>query len=143
MAGADLVGTKETQSAHHGLRADDLSHLRLDAETILHHEHDAIVFDDRRQQLGQQMILCCLEADAHDVAFRHVAYIAIGVHFREGEVAVLGFADQSVLAHVFVIAVQQEMQFTTGVLQSRAIEPSQRTCADNGIAPLHSPKVST
>jgi hypothetical protein len=47
-----------------------------------------------------------------------------------------------VLANVFVITVQQEMQFAARVLQPRAIKPAKRPRADDRIASLHDPQRS-
>src|SRR5258708_2756602 len=46
------------------------------------------------------------------------------------------------LSHVFIVAVQQKMQFAARALQPRAIEPAKRTCTDDRITSLHGPKLS-
>src|ERR1051325_10779488 len=89
------------------------------------------------------MVLGRLQADTNDIALRHVTRVSVGVHLRQREVAVLGLADQPVLAYVFEVAVQQEVQFAPGVLQSRAIEPTECPRTDDGITSLlHEMKVS-
>ncbi len=133
----DFVGAEKTQPPDDALRPDNLRDLRLHAEPVLHDKHHAIVFHDRRQQFGEQVVLGGFQAHTNDIAFGHVAHIPVGIHPWQREITVGRFANQAVLPHIFIVAVQQEMQLATSALQSRAIKPAKRPCADNRIASLH------
>jgi hypothetical protein len=99
----------------------------------LHHEDNAGVFDDMRENCREEMVLSCFETDGDDVATGHVAGVPVGVDARESEVSLDGVADEAVPGNVFKVGVKEKMNFAAGMGEAAAVVAAERSGPNDGI----------
>ena len=88
---------------------EHLLHILLHPNAVLDEHHQRLIVEQWRQQRLQFAIVHRFQAYQHHVALRHVLRIQIGIYIIQMKRTVAGVYLQTVLFHIFIVAVEQEM----------------------------------
>ena len=128
-----LVAADESKTGcEPGIRKE-FFHVWFYAYSVLYHQYEGARVQQWCQQLPEQMIVCGLECHYHHIHLRHLFHIIIYIGCIKMEISIAWVDLYSMLAHIIIIAVQQEMHIKTSIGQFAAIIASYGTRSDNCI----------
>jgi hypothetical protein len=104
-------------------------HLFLASQPILHEQNHAAIGQHGRQERRQKVVLRSFQCHHDDVTSGHLTHVTVGLHPWQHEIAVFRVHHQTVLVHVFEIAVEQKMYVGSRAAQPRTVESAQRARA--------------
>ena len=101
-----LGGADEGESGGEGLTGEPCLHVGFEADAVLDEHDEGAGVEQGRQQGWEQRLVGGFQSHEHDVHLGHLAAVGVGVDLRQPEVAVAGEDAESVVADVFVVAME-------------------------------------
>ena len=103
-------------------------------QAVLQGEENTMIRHPGRQEVVQQIVLCCFKSDQHHVAYRNCDWSGVSMNIRQTEITVFGIDFQPMALHMGVVLVQQEVNLQPGALELGPVKATDGPRSDNGIA---------